>query len=95
MATQEPYMRRLRDEIDLTRYQLRILDLIGNDETVYFCFTHTNMHECRDENNEHNIIFYNPRIQPLVIQFINMCIFDFENAHNQFFYGCPICGNEE
>ena len=95
MANQEPYMRRLRDEIDLTRYQLRILDLIGNDETVYFCFTHTNMQECRDVNNEHNIIFYNPRIQPLVIQFINMCIFDFENAHNQFFYGCPICGNEE
>ena len=95
MANQEPYMRRLRDEIDLTRYQLRILDLIGNNEVVYFCFTHNNMHECRAENNEHNIIFYNPRIQPLVIQFINMCIFDFENAHNQICYGCPICGNEE
>ena len=94
MANQETYMIRLRDELDLTKYQLSILDLIGDEKSVYFCVTHTNMQQCRHDNNEHNIIFYNPRIQPLVIQFINMCISDFDNVHNQIRYGCPICGNE-
>ena len=57
MANRDPYMRCLRDEMDLTRYHLGIVDIIGYDETIYFCFTHTNMQECRDINNEYNIIF--------------------------------------
>ena len=86
-------MRRLLTQVDINRYQLDIMDLIDNNEIVYFSLIHDNQAQCTHANTQYNIIFYGPEIEPLVVEFIDMIrnMPEFENAANLLLYGCPIC----
>ena len=66
-------MRRLLTQVDINRYQLDIMDLLDNDEIVYFSVIHDNWPQCTHANTEYNISFYGSEIEPLVGDFIDMC----------------------
>ena len=81
-------------QVDINRYHLDIYDLMDNEEIIYFSLIHNNWVQCTHANIQHNIVFYDANIEPLLMEFIEDVkqMTEFPNARHQMLYGCPICG---
>ena len=82
--------------MDVNRFQLDIMDLISNEERVYFALVHENWPNCTNTNRFHNKIFYDSQIEPLVVELMDMIrgMEEFRDPENLVLSGCPVCGND-
>ena len=78
-------------QIDINRYHFEILDLLDEGEMIYFSEDHADWNACCTRNNYYNIIFYPSNIEPLMVQFVNMCR-EIPSNEDLILYGCPMCG---
>ena len=85
------YMKHIITLLDSNKYHLEIMDLLDEGKRMYFSEIYTNWHICCHTNNDYYIIFYESNIEPLMVEFIDMCK-EINGNVGLISYECPMCG---